>query len=199
MLDIRETMFDGGQYPPAEETKKLLAACAAASAEVQAPFSGQTCPHASSTIQDYEQRLERWFEQVCTSPLHEPRPVPTAEQMHILRSVQRRVLCEIRLAKMGEDLPRDTNFEEPMRGFIHGEPGTGKSKLIAWIRSMFEDGMGWTHGVHFLFVAVQNRVAFAMGGSTLHAGGDVRVGEQGSQKLDHLDLGPLFIRNQQLR
>ena len=56
VLDICEAMFDDGQYPPAEEAKQLLAACAAASAEVQAPFSGQTDPHASSTIEDYEQR-----------------------------------------------------------------------------------------------------------------------------------------------
>ena len=154
VLDIRKTMFDHGQYPLAEEAKKLLAACAAASEEKQAPFSGQTCPYASSTLEDYERRLEQWFENVSSCQSGEPCPVPTIEQMHILRSVQRRVLCEVRLAKMGDDLPRNTDFEEPIRGFLHGEPGTGKSQLIAWIRSMFEDGMGWTHGVHFLFVAV---------------------------------------------
>ena len=101
--------------------------------------------------------------------------VPTTEQLEILRDIQRRLLIEIRLAKSGGEVPRDISEEEPMRGLVHGEPGTGKSRLIAWIRDMFEEAMGWTHGVHFIFVAVQNRVAFAMGGSTLHTGGDVRV------------------------
>ena len=43
--------------------------------------------------------------------------------------------------------------EEPLRGFIHGKPGTGKSRVILWIRRFFVEALGWEHGVEFVFVA----------------------------------------------
>ena len=61
-------------------------------------------------------------------------------------------------------------MERPLLGFCHGSPGTGKSRVIKWIRRMFEEAMGWKHEDEFLCVAFQNRVAHAMGGSTMHAG-----------------------------
>ena len=88
--------------------------------------------------------------------------------------------------------------EEPLRGFTHGGPGTGKSRLISWIVRMFKEALGWEHRVEFLRVAFQNRVAHAMGGTTLHEGGNVPVG--GAYKaLQHLDMDVLFTRNQNLR
>jgi hypothetical protein len=68
--------------------------------------------------------------------------------------------------------------------------------LIRWF---FVESLGWEHGVEFVFVAFQNRVAYAMGGTTLHAGGDIAVGGQNVKALNHTDLDILFIRNQQLR
>ena len=65
---------------------------------------------------------------------------------------------------------------------------------------MFTEALGWQHGVHFLCVAFQNRVAYAMGGSTLHNAGDISVGLDASRrKLDHADIDLLFTRNQALR
>ena len=85
-----------------------------------------------------------------------------------------------------------------MRGFIHGPPGTGKSRLIHWIARFFKEALAWQHGVQFVCVAFQNRVAYAMGGVTLHSGGDVSVG--GSDKsLSHTDVDVLFTRNQDVR
>ena len=72
-------MFDDGRYPPAEEAKSLLAACAAAKEEKQAPFSGQTCPYASSTIENYERRLEQWYQKVSMTEPGQLRTVPTVE------------------------------------------------------------------------------------------------------------------------
>ena len=63
----------------------------------------------------------------------------------------------------------------------------------------FVEALGWEHGVEFVFVAFQNRVAYAMGGTTLHSGGDIQVGGYASKKLNHTDVDILFIRNQQLR
>ena len=62
---------------------------------------------------------------------------------------------------------------------------------------MFMGALGWQHEDEFLCVAFQNRVAHAMGGHTLHACGDIRVGAQRS--LQHTDIDVLFTRNQYLR
>ena len=60
------------------------------------------------------------------------------------------------------------------------------------------EALDWEHGVEFLCVAFQNRVAYAMGGVTLHTGGDVNVGSS-DRGLDHTDIDVLFTRNQDLR
>ena len=87
--------------------------------------------------------------------------------------------------------------EEPMRGLIHGFPGTGKSKVIQWIIRLFTEVMEWTHAVEFECVAFQNRVAFAMRGNTLHSAAHIQVGEQ--SYMEHVDIDTLFTKNQHLR
>ena len=57
--------------------------------------------------------------------------------------------------------------------------------MIEWIVRMFTEALQWEHGVQFVCVAFQNRVAFKMGGSTMHACGGIPIGNQGrSFKLD---------------
>ena len=51
----------------------------------------------------------------------------------------------------------------------------------------FREALAWEHGNQFICVAYQNRVARAMGGVTLHTGGDVGVGEY-DKKLEHTDV-----------
>ena len=51
----------------------------------------------------------------------------------------------------------------------------------------------------FLFIAVQNRVAYAMGGTTFHTGGDIPVGSQSDRKVEHLDIDALYTKKQLLR
>ena len=63
---------------------------------------------------------------------------------------------------------------------------------------MFTEAMDWSHGVEFLCVAFQNRVAYAMGGTTLHSAGDLSVGAE-YKSLSHTDVDVLFTRNQDLR
>ena len=81
-----------------------------------------------------------------------------------------------------------------------GSPGTGKRRVIKWLRRMFIEALGWQHEDEFLCVAFQNRVAHAMGGSTLHAAGHISIGGQAeSRSLEHSDVDILFSRNQHLR
>ena len=67
-------------------------------------------------------------------------------------------------------------------------------------------GLQWIHRscfritTEFQCVAFQNTVAFAMGGLTLHASGDIQVGGTSeAKKLDHNEIDILFTRNQALR
>ena len=63
---------------------------------------------------------------------------------------------------------------------------------------LFTEALEWKHGEQLLCVAVQKRVAHAMGGVTLHSGGDV-AGGGGDKSLSHTDVDILFIRNQNIR
>ena len=196
--DVKETYYDEGQFPTAQECKKMLFAKAKEGEDRPLPFTGSTVPYAKSSIKEYSHKLEDWLKKVTKEK--EP---PTPEQLAILIDVKNRILREIRLDKIDNDAgQRDTAYDsevEPMRGLIHGAPGTGKSRLIGFIRRLFEEGMEWRHGDQFLFIAVQNRVAYAMGGTTFHTGGDIPVGENCERKLSHLDVDPLYTRNQALR
>ena len=69
--------------------------------------------------------------------------------------------------------------------------------MIKWITRLFTEALEWKHEEEFLCVAFQSRVAHAMGGMTLHAGGDIAVG--GQRSLDHTDIDILLTRNQYLR
>jgi hypothetical protein len=72
---------------------------------------------------------------------------PTPEQMLILRHFIDRLKFE-----MVEARGNAVNIacREPLLDLIHGLPGTGKSRLIAWLRELMERGLGWTHGVQFV-------------------------------------------------
>ena len=123
--------------------------------------------------------------------------------MKILLTVKDRILIEFQHTKEGIMLPKTDQdrekAEEPLRGFVHGPRGTGKSRVILWIRRLFTEALQWEHGLEFIFVAFQNRVAHAMGGTTLHTGGDITVGGQRSTSLAHTDIDNLFTRNQHVR
>jgi hypothetical protein len=65
---------------------------------------------------------------------------------------------------------------------------------------MFEEALGWEHGVHFICVAFQNRMAASIGGNTLHNAGDLpKPGEKSEYKLASSDIHNLYSKNQNLR
>ena len=148
-----------------------------------------------------EQRLAVYASADSCYTLRVEKHVPTSVQLEVLRKVRDRVLTEFRLMKEGCDLPQlDAErlaFEEPVRGLIHGLPGSGKSALILFIRSFFEKALQWEYGVDFIFVAFQNRVAYAMGGETLHTAGYLDIGNR--PRISHTDVDILFTRNRHLK
>ena len=127
----------------------------------------------------YQKLLDDWFARVDVD-----KERPNEEQMSVLHAVRDRILVEKMLEKEGGGEPGvpkrtwrsagiDDPREEPLRGFVHGLPGTGKSRVIKWTIRLFTEALEWEHGVQFVCVAFQNKVAFNMGGSTLHSCGDM--------------------------
>ena len=136
---------------------------------------------------DYGARLTKWFQRITQED-----ETPNDKQLQVLNGVSDRILVECRVIKSTDSICSRTQVQDrkdriPLHGCTHGEPGTGKSKVINWTTRMFTEAMGWTHGVEFLNVAFQNRVAHAIGGTTLHSGGDLAVGGD-YKSLSHTDI-----------
>ena len=80
-----------------------------------------------------------------------------------------RLIQRLQLEAEAEQKQSANNLqEEPMFDMIHGVPGAGKRKLIAWIREAFEKVLGWTHGVQFVCLAFQNAMVAHIEGYTVH-------------------------------
>jgi hypothetical protein len=196
---INEIFFDDGTYPTYKEILKQAKKVSKIKEKRPRPFENRTKSSTARTTLHYASRLHKWMQQ--TAIQQEP---PNEQQWEVLRHVRDRLITEEKIrnehpviwkqhlgAKVG-----DTR-QKAIRGLVHGLPGTGKSKVIHWIRHMFMEAMNWEHGVEFVCVAYQNRVAYAMHGATLHAAGDITMDPR--LKLQHTDIERLFIRNQALR
>ena len=87
----------------------------------------------------------------------------TPSQARFLETVIQRLKVEMR-----EDGVPQAPASEPMRHFLLGRPGTGKSFALLKLRELFETVMGYEAGVHFQFVAFQNVMANLIAGDTVH-------------------------------
>ena len=68
---------------------------------------------------------------------------------------------------------------------IQGLPGSGKTQVIQWIRSFFEDVMGYVHGRDFICLASMNTMAALIGGMTIHSWAEVPVNNDvGSKRAE---------------
>ena len=83
-------------------------------------------------------------------------------------------------------------------------PGAGKTQTLLWIRELFEDICGWTHGVEFVFGASQNTMAALIAGFTLHSFHKLSFKHKdgttvASQNDAKNDMSSVFERYQALR
>jgi hypothetical protein len=100
---------------------------------------------------------------------------PNREQLKVLEVVIRR--CNTEAEQEGVD---DINpaGDEPLRMLLHGLPGTGKSRVILWLRELFEDIFGWVHSAEFQCLASFNTMAALIRGNTIHSWGEVYIDKQ---------------------
>ena len=95
---------------------------------------------------------------------------PTSQQARVLDMVHKRCMYEHFLE---QKLPLPPELQElscvPLYRLIHGLPGSGKSRVLLWLRSYFEDVWQWTHGDQFVFLAPLNSMSDNIRGFTLHS------------------------------
>ena len=92
----------------------------------------------------------------------------------------------------GMPIPADASCPEPLLRLIHGLPGSGKTEILRWIQSYFEEVWSWTLGTEFAFVAPLNSMACNIQGATVHSWGKIGFKDRrgtliGFQKQDSKD------------
>jgi hypothetical protein len=105
------------------------------------------------------------FENVATM-------TPNEMQKQILDLIHERRIVE-HLLENGESAPSKTCCPEPLLRLIHGLPGSGKTQVLRWLQSYFEEVWSWTLGLEFVFTAPLNSMASNIGGSTIHSWGQI--------------------------
>jgi hypothetical protein len=106
-------------------------------------------------------------------------PTPTIKQQYVLETIHYRTVKE-NYELLQEDYtdiwqakPADIHVDIPLLRLIHGLPGSGKSKLLLWIKEYFEEVWKWEINNQFAIVAPQNAMADNVGGATLHSFGGI--------------------------
>ena len=127
--------------------------------------------------------------------LHDPSTLarPSEEQQAFLQAVIDRCLREA--CEEAEDKPFRS---EPLRTFLHGVPGAGKSQTLKWLRGFFEEICGWMQGQEFVYLASQNTQAALIDGNTLHSFAELQV--KAPKQRRQTQFGPdKFVKYQRLR
>ena len=118
--------------------------------------------------QNIAQQIRLWLEDVEARP-RTAKNHCNGEQIQFLRHVAERVLHE---NSTGQDVGATADAgDEPMRWAVHGGPGTGKSHVLRVLRTeLFENLLGWRHGIEFKILTLQAVMAEQVDGDTIHHG-----------------------------
>ena len=111
--------------------------------------------------------------------------------------------CEYKQQEKKDECGDGRFRSEPLRLFLHGVPGAGKTQTLLWIREFLEQVCAWTHGIDFVFLASQNTMAALIGGYTLHSFHKLaykqKDGTVATQTDKHKDISSKYLRYQSLR
>ena len=123
-----------------------------------APFQEERNAAASWHRSDAKENLDSILRSI-----QEDTQRPNSQQLAFLKHFASRLKVEV-LER--EQRTTEKSSKEPLLDLIHGFPGTGKSKVIEWMRRLMEEGLGWEHGVQFVCLAFQNAMAAQINGFT---------------------------------
>ena len=110
--------------------------------------------------------LDTVFKDICGR--HE---APNSEQRQILETFVLRMKRE----KLEELVQHERQQIDSLFNMIHGHTGTGKSRVIAWLRELMQKGMGWSHGVEFVCLTFLKEAVALMDGYTIHHWAEIPV------------------------
>ena len=118
---------------------------------------------------DWQAAYRSWYDQTYVRCDDKPKIIPNAQQREVLEMLHDTCARE----------QRQKHFDAvhiksaPLRHLVHGLPGSGKSELLRWIRSYFQDVWRWSYGEEFCFLAPLNSMASNIGGNTVHSWGQI--------------------------
>ena len=73
--------------------------------------------------------------------------------------------------------------DTPVLKFVHGLPGSGKTAVLKWLRSYFEEVWDLCLGHHFIFLAPLNSMAANIEGATIHSWGEIGFTDRRGQYI----------------
>ena len=118
---------------------------------------------------DWEQAYNEWHVKTFELEKGKSKKIPNPKQKQVLDVLHAACVKE----ESEKHAEEKSQVSVPLRQLIHGLPGSGKSKLLIWIRSYFEDVWRWTYGEQFCFLAPLNSMANNIGGNTVHSWGGI--------------------------
>ena len=131
----------------------------------------------SKALNEWSERYDRWAYEVFDNPKSVS---PTQEQAEVLNVVHNRVTQEeyelageLRPSGWSRGRWQETTLDKPLLRLVHGLPGSGKSKLIGWLKEYFEEVWQWTRNKQYALIAPMNTMADNIGGSTMHSFGRI--------------------------
>jgi hypothetical protein len=149
---------------PAIEHNRPLPVASPPAAAKKAAAAGKKKKPAIYTY-NYRQAYATWKQDLDTAV-----KTPTQEQWALLHAVHER--CKLEHAEEVADTVSRTE-EEPLRHFVHGLPGAGKTQVMRWLAAYFKQVWGWEADVHFVFLAPMNTMAARLDGHTVHSWGEI--------------------------
>ncbi|CAJ1330857.1 unnamed protein product, partial [Effrenium voratum] len=157
-------------------------------------YSNRTAPAVRNIVQQW--RTNSDAEQVADLARRAGAPDPK----EALQEMRHRSSCAMAacLREAREEAEDKPFRSEPLRAFLHGVPGAGKSQTLKWLRGFFEEICRWTQGQEFVCLASQNTQAALIDGNTLHSFAELQV--KAPKQSRQTQFGPdKFVKYQRLR
>ena len=134
-------------------------------AEIDEPEQWSRFASAKTYAANYQDLYATWSKNLYADPSKQPYEAQTL----ILQVIHNRCVLEhqIESADISEQASKQAAAEPPLFRLIHGLPGSGKSQVLKWLRSYFNEVWLWTEGVHYQFLAPLNSMADNIGGATV--------------------------------